>query len=537
MAEFRKWFLVLAVVALLTSGAVSANAQPFSCAASAVPPLIRAEGLAELVGDIVLQCTGTSPGGTANFRVFFSQTVVTSRLLSSGPPVVTEAVLIRDEAPSGSQVTSAPPYTATTNVYLGQWSSATPWAVDWLGVPLPAPGSPGIYRIRNVRVDATALPASTIPVPLQAFVSISAVTSIPVIPNQVTVAYVTPGLSVSVTRRSYKQCLSPTAQGAASVTFTELFASAFRLAPSILPNPGAPYSVPGGVNFTEHGFAPNPTPSVPLDQTGIATQATQLIVELTGVPGGVSSVSFSTTTTGGLAVTPTSGTITISGGSGSVTFTVTATNTTGTESLTVDLTPTTLPSSGSVLIAGNFAPLSTTATPLATPVPRFRRVYPAVEGMTFGTCRTLLLFPFVTNVAGWDTGIAISNTSSDPIGTPAQAAACRLHYYGTPTVAAQTTPVISNGEQLAFTLSSGGGVVGTTKTCAATGTLQCAAPGFQGYIIAVCDFQFAHAFAFVSDLGASRVAHGYLALVIPDRTPRADGPHGSSNGHGEQLGN
>jgi hypothetical protein len=208
----------------------------------------------------------------------------------------------------------------------------------------------------------------------------------------------------------------------------------------------------------------------------------------------------------------------------------------------VSLTPTypaapALPGLGTAQVNANFAPLSTVAVPAASPVPRFREVYPLTDGFTISACRTLLLFPFITNVAGWDTGIAISNTSADPIGTTGQSAACRLHYYGTPATTPQSTPVIAAGEQLAFTLSSGGGVVGTTKTCAAVGPLQCAAPGFHGYMIAVCDFQFAHAMAFVSDLGASRVAHGYLALVIPDTTPRADGPHGVTNAHGEQLGN
>jgi hypothetical protein len=42
-------------------------------------------------------------------------------------------------------------------------------------------------------------------------------------------------------------------------------------------------------------------------------------------------------------------------------------------------------------------------------------------------------------------------------------------------------------------------------------------------MIAVCRFQYAHGFAFVSDLGARNLAMGYLALIIPD-------PSSSSNG-------
>ena len=43
-------------------------------------------------------------------------------------------------------------------------------------------------------------------------------------------------------------------------------------------------------------------------------------------------------------------------------------------------------------------------------------------------------------------------------------------------------------------------------------------PGFQGYIIAQCRFQYAHGFAFITDgpIGQARVAEGYLALVMDD---------------------
>jgi hypothetical protein len=35
-------------------------------------------------------------------------------------------------------------------------------------------------------------------------------------------------------------------------------------------------------------------------------------------------------------------------------------------------------------------------------------------------------------------------------------------------------------------------------------------------MIAVCNFQYAHGFAFVSDLGAQKLAMGYLAVVLND---------------------
>ena len=60
------------------------------------------------------------------------------------------------------------------------------------------------------------------------------------------------------------------------------------------------------------------------------------------------------------------------------------------------------------------------------------------------------------------------------------------------------------GNELVFTLS-GGGNLGIAAT-----------PGFQGYIIATANFQFCHAFAFISDAGAQRLAEGYLAIQLDE---------------------
>ncbi len=60
--------------------------------------------------------------------------------------------------------------------------------------------------------------------------------------------------------------------------------------------------------------------------------------------------------------------------------------------------------------------------------------------------------------------------------------------------------------------------------------------GFQGYLIAKCDFQYAHGFSFIvgkyNSGSVFDVAHGYLALVIPDPSITA---RAASNG-GESLG-
>src|SRR5450759_839630 len=122
MADFRKWFLAFALVALLL-GAGTANAQQqpviqqaFSCTANAgTPVIVRVEGITELVGDLLLQCTGGNPTlygnpvATTNLRLTLN-TNITSRLLGSG--FIDALLLIDDPYPITSQ---GPPQTAATH--------------------------------------------------------------------------------------------------------------------------------------------------------------------------------------------------------------------------------------------------------------------------------------------------------------------------------------------------------------------------------------------------------------------------------------
>ena len=111
MADFRRWFYALAVVALLAgfTGQVRAQVAPFQCTADAgVPPIVRVEGFTEQVGDITLNCTGgiPTPAGAAVPQVNFTvglNTNITSRLLAAN--LYNEALLIVDEPHSATQPT------------------------------------------------------------------------------------------------------------------------------------------------------------------------------------------------------------------------------------------------------------------------------------------------------------------------------------------------------------------------------------------------------------------------------------------------
>jgi hypothetical protein len=191
------------------------------------------------------------------------------------------------------------------------------------------------------------------------------------------------------------------------------------------------------------------------------------------------------------------------------------------------------PGLGTISINGSFAPISTNNkmsfaqalnfNTAGGEIPRFADTSTATTTASINVCQTNLLFPFITNQAGFDTGIALANTSSDPFGTSTQAGNCTLYYYGAsagggaaPAPQTTTSPVAA-GTVAAFNLSSGG-TNGITPT-----------PGFQGYMIAVCNFRFAHGFAYISDVGAQKLAHGYLALVMDNANATTDGSADSIN--------
>src|SRR5581483_4415721 len=183
-------------------------------------------------------------------------------------------------------------------------------------------------------------------------------------------------------------------------------------------------------------------------------------------------------------------------------------------------TPNNLPALGQVTENASFAPLSTIGTAAtlsnSAPVPRFCDKSAALNTFIINQCVCNLLFPFVTQAPGFDTGIAIANTSLDNInGVTPQTGTVRMDFYGTTTGGAAVSPAslqsrtttapVPAGQVLTFTLFGGAG--------ANAAGLQ-AVPGFTGYIVARATFQWCHGFAFISDLGAQKLAEGYLAIQL-----------------------
>jgi hypothetical protein len=168
------------------------------------------------------------------------------------------------------------------------------------------------------------------------------------------------------------------------------------------------------------------------------------------------------------------------------------------------------PLPGTSTVNLSFAPTATSGAASSTlGIPRFAGDSSAARNiLVINICRTILLYPYITNQAGFDTGLTIANTSQDPYttgsnATGAQSGSCKLTYYGGTTAAPTTPPGPSDTGNIA---------AGTVWV----NTLQTIAPNFQGYMFAVCNFQYAHGFAFISDVGARNLAMGYLAVVLND---------------------
>jgi hypothetical protein len=569
MLALRKLLPVLAVIALFAAMPASAT-DAFTCQGTAgAPPLIRAEGLAEYVGDLLLTCSGGDPTAplAVNIRVLIGQTTITSNILSGN---VTEAVLAIDEPQDPAVFDATKPYPAQCatlagctggvygamtkqNLWLG--SKAANNQVEWLGIPIIPPGTTGsrIIRVTNIRVDATQVPTSTyVAGTVSEYISITGTAPVPVSPQPQTVAFVVPSISVTATAQNYKQCTS--AANFPSITFTELFASAFRKKIETkysiaLGVQTKDQSTLGGSYITESGFS---NPAL-LGNAGVATNGTRFIIRLKNINNGVaiavpgSVLSSATDTNGqklvakfvsgaasdgsGGTVDAAGGTLTQTSNSAYAVYEVTgdANATYGpgpngyavTDSFAISLTPswttsigTGIPGLGSATINGNYAPINTVNVMSGPdPEPRFKDSATDTTVITVAACRTIILFPFLTNQATFDAGVAIINTSKDPwsgTGTN-QSGACTLYYYGDAAPSAVTTPALNAGEHLAFTLSGGGNVIGRPTATVA------GAPGFQGYMFAICLFQYAHGYAFITKQGATDIAHGYIALIVPDR--------------------
>jgi len=638
MVDFRRWITAIAVLALfagLASAQVnssSAGTGSLQCNATvSVPPQLRAEGLTELIGDIVLTCTGGTQLAagtivpTANITVSLG-TQVTSRLLgTAGVTNASEALLLVDEpgassttalggGPLQSQNLCGTPgvgagaggclqtvnaantmlscsaatgnvctgtQTAASNVYQGLVAANQ---VTFNGVPVLPPATSGIarvFRITNIRTNVAGLGGGGLAGTNQlvASISISGSTSLPINTPVQVAGFIQSGLTADIRNirndasggnTSFAQCAGASTGAVAVLRFTENFGTAFktRVSPTSnaagngqAGNPSVTQNVPGNIYNSESGFVSSFGPFNGSNQAGLADYGTRLKAVFNNVPAGVrifvSTTSvFNTNSNNTTSNLQPAGTVTttsfavlvasetapdsngfaplvastsainggtpitniaelpVTNGSATAVWEVLNTNPSALESFTFGVWTTftanpgsNSPPPGTGTVNMSYAPtppvpFSASAGGTASSsltIPRFADNSSAQNLLVITLCNTVLLYPFVTNQGGFDTGIAIANTSTDPFGTRTQTGSCDMNFYGDSAPPKVNTGNIATGK--------------VYTTLAST-----AAAGFQGYMIATCQFQLAHGFAFISDLGAQKLAMGYLALVLPTGT-------------------
>jgi len=549
MADFRKKLFGLTCAVTMFTGMAYGqfcNTGTVTLSPTGGASFIRQEGMTELLPALTFTCTtGSTATSVANLSIYMSPAVqITSAAVGSGK--------VEASATAGGNVVSG--------TVIGS-------SISFTGITFPAVGTTTI-TISNLRVNSSALPsggAGSLPTPIsaQAFVSGTGVTPGP--SNAPNVAYAFAGLgansgkiyttaaetSTSITT-GFGVCGNINATSgtgsatpwltngpggsAAWLAINEGFQNAFKVQGeeagngpgAVAPNSGTRFkvvfnNVAGGLNI----FLPQVV-------QGSATAGGATIAAGAGVPQ-ITLVANETAPSGAANVTTVATSpasvntlglvqLTVSGGSATGIYEITGDNPAALDYFAIPIflqaaTNTVTPGPAMTVTTGlapqssvGFNPsFSATASSIVT-----------TSTLTFNACSTVLLFPFVTNVNGFETGIAISNTTKDPFGVKAQSGTCSLNFFasgvsGATNPTAVTAPNLAEGanqpylagETYAFTLTQ---ALGVNAANPAT---------FQGYVIANCNFSLAHGFGYIlgglapgMPVNPNNTAMGYLAVVL-----------------------
>ena len=540
---------------------VSYGQQQINCAGvqlAGITAVLRAEGQTELVQDV----KGTAcslPAGVTNgsFTVTVGATPETNNALLS----------ITSDTEDGG-----------TTYYLGTVSGTT---ITFANITFPTTFD---FHIYNVRVNASTAPlngyiaeAGTIEYTTPQSVTGEAVLNVFA---GLQVGYTQTSLAVSIVPgyANYFTCKGDPLNGNAlpgssfTVDVTELTPGAFKVQSAVYNSGVAGEN--GSSLILGTVSASSPSGNVPV--SGLANNPTQLTVTLGNIPAGstvylpinisetpgnvgpemtcanpAGPCNVTTLTLEGVTAA-TSGGVVLSdftdgpvaaftpNAAGGITATYAVTQAWITQILTfpipvyVTFAPNSTTAQGPFTAAVAYAPAVAPLTGPPTTIPTFALSGKPLPASIISFCQTTLLFPYVTNATGYETGIAIANTSTDnllPKGAsfgPAVAGSCSLNFYGNAAQPKAVTypPTGSIGVYSATT--------GQSPIYADTLTDLITVSGFTGYVIANCNFLDAHGFAFIVDgSGGATGPEGYLALVIPRGTTTGVGADAGPTGEGD----
>ncbi len=312
--DFEMWFW------LTRPGPVTAFALTVSVAP---PPVVRTEGITELVADVVLIGTGGTPTAAGSpvplFNVqVFANTTITSPAIGNG---LEDAVMLIDE-PVRLNTTgispTPPPVTGAgaagldyrngvaPNVYIGR--RATPNSILFAGIPMdPSPASgTRTFRIKNLRLNANQLGTSTtVPTAAIVFVTVTGPVSVAVSNPQQIVGFINAGFTARngradglpgpfsfISQQGVNQELAIAGQSTNAVTnitldFTEGFASAFKVRQQGAVAPFSPQPMEEA-GFDNEGVGALPIQAgAPLPSIGAVLCGTRFQAVFQNVPAGV----------------------------------------------------------------------------------------------------------------------------------------------------------------------------------------------------------------------------------------------------------
>jgi hypothetical protein len=564
MVDFRKKLLGLSLVLGAFTGV--SYGQQLLCPSATAPGyqvqpglpanLLRFEGTTEQVSAVTVYCAagGTVASGSVQATISapgFSP-VITS-------PVGDPLMVLQSTTGvfgAGNPPAPPPPTAAAPTLYIGSILGSQ---VTFPNVAFPTAGAYSI-TIYNIRVNASAL--SPLVPALQVTESVlltqAGVGNFAPVSQLVGLLY--QGFSKAAVGgvQNYLVCKgSPIgAVPAGTITVTGLFTAAFKSKTPLGIVPATGCGVPAAACSATNGEQGNSVSAgVGAAATvGQATHGTRFQIAFAGLVAG-ETLSVPTTVTGtNVSVTPSvaapnfvlqlvtsatgpialagSGVLTTSAaGTATAIYEVTQTDNTIFEAFTVPVTDTTLPNFTTAAQSA-FTATVTVAPQMAVnnleDIPNFSAPGNTLNLSAFNLCQTTLLFPFVST-NGVETGIALSNTSLDPglIGgiatgtaSPGGQGACTLNFYGT-NVAAPGTAVTVLG--VAAPNPTGGATPyvqpAGTSNAFPIGSNGLVPTGFNGYLIAQCNYLYAHGFAYIAyQLGTGNGATmGYVANVLTVR--------------------
>jgi hypothetical protein len=493
MLDFRKVLLAAAVAGL---GLVSTASAQVACSGVTVTggtPTIAVEGTTEALNPVVLGCTAAA--GNSVTVVLTANVPFTNAATTTGVLVDVQATA---QVAAGGPV--AGPVAASTVTISGSTLTAT---FSLGGDTLNS------FTFTGLRVNANSVPSSSVVSIATSGVAGGGITGTT---TATPVANVLTSLVPSVLTPQANQTLcGVTAKGVYAVTqivIQENFNAAFKTA--------AEYSVAGSTAATQgtrlavtfNNLNANVTYYVPASVTGGG-------VTLAAVAAGTGSTAATTNSaTVGVAGTG-AGTfaattlvpVTTTTGSATVYYNDTADTAGAIDTATILLYENVSSAAAVTSVSSSLVTASVGLVGVSTGYPQYAASTPATisPASTFvapnqgllSACSTTLLFPYITNLSGFDTGVSIANASTGVgTGVTPSSGSCNVSFYGT----AAPTTAYSTG-----TISTAG---------SATFAASTVAPGFSGYAVATCGFLSAHGYAFVFTQGLGGLAADYLAPVL-----------------------